>query len=88
MGGQKTRKVSSDSKSNNDAKSEIRQAILLADSFESRFVPLTLTVPRCLLPLANVPLIEYALDALWNSKIQEVFIYCRNHVSQIHEYLK
>ena len=37
---------------------EILQAVVVADSFDQNYQPLTLMKPRCLLPLANVPLIE------------------------------
>jgi hypothetical protein len=40
------------------------QAVLLADSFNVRFGPLTFNRPRALLPLANVALIDYTLELL------------------------
>ena len=64
------------------------QAVVLADAFETRFHPFTLERPRCLLPLANTPLIEYTLELLANAGVEEVFLYCGNHTDQVEEYLK
>lgn len=64
------------------------QAIVLADSFQTRFMPLTHVKPRCLLPLANVPLIEYTLEFLAQSSlVNEVFIMCCSHADQIQSYI-
>lgn len=64
------------------------QAIVLADSFQTRFMPLTSVKPRCLLPLANVPLIEYTLEFLAQSdSVNEVYIMCCSHSDQIQEYI-
>ncbi|KKY28328.1 putative translation initiation factor eif-2b epsilon [Diplodia seriata] len=49
------------------------QAVILADPFETRFHPFTLERPRCLLPLANTPLIEYTFEFLANAGVEEVF---------------
>ncbi|KAJ3043558.1 hypothetical protein HDV00_004658 [Rhizophlyctis rosea] len=67
---------------------EILQAVVVTDSFNSRFKPLTNDKPRCLLPLANVPLIEYTLEFLAVSGVQEVFVVCCAHSEQIKEYLR
>lgn len=64
------------------------QAIVLTDSFETRFMPLTSVKPRCLLPLANVPLIEYTLEFLAKANAREVFLVCSSHASQISDYIE
>lgn len=63
------------------------QAIVLTDSFETRFMPLTALKPRCLLPLADVPLLEYTLDFLAKAKVNEVYLMCCSHADQIQEYI-
>lgn len=63
------------------------QAIVLTDSFETRFMPLTAHKPRCLLPLADIPLIEYTLDFLARAKVNEVYLMCSSHADQIQEYI-
>ncbi|ORX87729.1 nucleotide-diphospho-sugar transferase [Basidiobolus meristosporus CBS 931.73] len=66
---------------------EVLQAVILADSFNERFMPLTLNKPRCLLPLCNIPLIEYTLEALAVAGVQEIFIFCCAHSDLIKKYL-
>lgn len=63
------------------------QAIVLTDSFETRFMPLTAVRPRCLLPLANIPLIEYTLEFLAKAGANEVYLMCSSHAEQIQEYI-
>ncbi|KAF2402563.1 translation initiation factor eIF-2B subunit epsilon [Trichodelitschia bisporula] len=70
-----------------EEREELLQAVILADSFETRFTPFTLERPRCLLPLANVPLIEYTLEFLANAKVDEVYVYCAAHTEQVEEYI-
>lgn len=64
------------------------QAIVLTDSFQTRFMPLTSAKPRCLLPLANVPLIEYTLEFLAKAGVNEVYLMCSSHADQIQEYIE
>ncbi|RQM08335.1 hypothetical protein DH86_00003832, partial [Scytalidium sp. 3C] len=58
-GAPKGKKATPAGKKAEDEREESFQAVILADSFETRFNPFTLEKPRCLLPLANTPLIEY-----------------------------
>ncbi|KAH8174824.1 eIF4-gamma/eIF5/eIF2-epsilon domain-containing protein [Sarocladium implicatum] len=75
-------------KSGAESKSEdVLQAVVLADSFQDRFKPLTVEKPRCLLPLGNTPLIEYTLEFLAMNGVQEVYMYCGNHTDQVEEYI-
>lgn len=76
------------SKGAEEEREEPFQAVVFADSFEARFAPFTLEKPRCLLPLANTPLIEYTLEFLANAGVDEVFLYCGNHTDQLEDYLK
>lgn len=78
----------SKSKKLKDLIDERFQAIVLTDSFETRFMPLTAVHPRCLLPLANVPLIEYTLEFLATSGVNEVFLMCSAHADQVQEYIE
>ncbi|KAK2767910.1 hypothetical protein FQN53_006428 [Emmonsiellopsis sp. PD_33] len=63
------------------------QAVVLADTFETRFEPFSLEKPRCLLPLANTPIIEYTLEFLANAGVEEVFLYGGAHSDQVEEYI-
>lgn len=60
---------------------------MLTDSYETKFEPFTLERPRCLLPLANTPLLEYTLEFLAAADVQEVFLYCGNHTEQVEDYI-
>ncbi|KAL0740495.1 hypothetical protein Bca4012_082008 [Brassica carinata] len=64
------------------------QAILLADSFTTKFRPVTLERPKVLLPLANTPMIDYTLSWLESAGIEEVFVFCCAHSTQVIEYLE
>ncbi|KAJ5190376.1 uncharacterized protein N7498_009361 [Penicillium cinerascens] len=81
-------KGSSKSKGNQaEEVEETLQAVVLADTFETRFEPFTLDKPRCLLPLANTPLIEYTLEFLANAGVEEVFLYGGAHSDKLEKYI-
>ncbi|KAF6805347.1 translation initiation factor eif-2b epsilon [Colletotrichum sojae] len=66
---------------------DVLQAVVITDSFQDRFAPFSVEKPRCLLPLANTPLIDYTLEFLAMNGVQEVFIYCGSHSEQIENYI-
>jgi len=70
-----------------DSKEDPLSAVVIADSFEPRFRPFTLEQPRCLLPLANTPLIEYTLEYLASTGVQIVYIYGGPHIDQLETYI-
>jgi translation initiation factor eIF-2B subunit epsilon len=43
---------------------------------------------QCLLPLANTPLIEYTLEFLAMSGVQDIYIYCGAHTSSVESYIQ
>ncbi|KAH6844842.1 nucleotide-diphospho-sugar transferase [Chaetomium sp. MPI-CAGE-AT-0009] len=87
-GGVAAGKAKKPAKAGADEKREdVLQAVILADSFQDRFKPFTLETPRCLLPLVNVPVIEYTLEFLASNGVQEVFIYCGTHSENIENYI-
>ena len=43
---------------------------------------------QCLIPLANTPLLEYTLEFLASSGIQDVFLYTGAHADQVEDYIK
>ncbi|TYH34433.1 hypothetical protein ES332_D13G127800v1 [Gossypium tomentosum] len=64
------------------------QAILLADSFTTKFRPITLERPKVLLPLVNIPMINYTLAWLESAGVEEVFVFCCAHSKQVIGYLE
>lgn len=64
------------------------QAVLLADSFTQKFRPITMERPKVLLPLVNVPMIDYALEWLASVGVEEVYIFCCAHAKQVTSYLE
>ncbi|KAH6653265.1 nucleotide-diphospho-sugar transferase [Truncatella angustata] len=71
-----------------DKREDVLQAVIIADTFQTRFLPFSLEKPRCLLPLANTPIIEYTLEFLAMNGVQEVFIYAGAHQEQIESYIR
>ncbi|CAJ2509233.1 Uu.00g142590.m01.CDS01 [Anthostomella pinea] len=70
-----------------EKREDVLQAVVIADAFQTRFMPFAVEKPRCLLPLANTPLIEYTLEFLAMNGVQEVYIYCGAHHEQIERYV-
>ncbi|ODV91189.1 hypothetical protein CANCADRAFT_15132, partial [Tortispora caseinolytica NRRL Y-17796] len=69
-------------------KDQSLQAVVLTDSYQRRFLPLSSEKPRCLLPLANIPVIEYTLEFLASCQVREVFLVCSAHADLIRSYIK
>ncbi|KAF9216927.1 hypothetical protein BGZ59_007318 [Podila verticillata] len=67
---------------------QVLQAVILADSFDERFQPITLETARCLLPLCNVPLISYTFEFLAVAGVQEIFVFCCSHSDKVKEFVK
>ncbi len=67
---------------------DVMQAVVIADSFNFRFLPITAEKPRALLPLVNRCLIDYTVEFLAFSGIQEIFVFCCAHSNQIKEHLE
>ncbi|KAL2941519.1 putative translation initiation factor eIF-2B subunit epsilon [Bienertia sinuspersici] len=64
------------------------QAILLADSFATKFRPITLERPKVLLPLVGIPMIDYSLAWLESAGVEEVFVFCCAHSKQVIHHLE
>lgn len=50
------------------------QVVLIIEYDDGRMFPLTETTPKCLLPIANKPLLAYQLDMFTRSGIEEIYI--------------
>uniref|UniRef100_A0ABM5G418 Translation initiation factor eIF2B subunit epsilon n=1 Tax=Pogona vitticeps TaxID=103695 RepID=A0ABM5G418_9SAUR len=63
------------------------QAVLVADSFNRRFFPISKDRPRALIPVANVAMIDYTLEFLTATGVEETFVFCCWKSSEIKEHL-
>jgi len=62
-------------------------AVVMTDDFDENFSIITENKPKCLLPLANKEMIDYTLEFLQSSNVQDCYVYCSKHVQQIKEHL-
>ena len=67
---------------------DVIQAVVIADSFNFRFLPITMEKPRALLPLVNRPLIDYTVEFLAVAGVQEIFVFCCAHAEMIKAHLQ
>ncbi len=72
--GNKQQQKPKQSKANNeDVKREQKlQAVILADSFSKTFRPVSLERPKVMLPLVNVPMLDYTIEFLSQNGVEEV----------------
>ncbi|KAK5643696.1 hypothetical protein RI129_007541 [Pyrocoelia pectoralis] len=71
----------------NVTQKEVVQAVVVAEHFGNEFVPITDDTPLSLLPLLNVPLIEYTLEFLSLGGIEETFLFCCSNVDVIKQHI-
>lgn len=69
-------------------KREKLSAIILADSFTNEFKPVTLDIPRCLLPIVNIPILDYVFEFLATSGVDEIFVFCCANAKRIREFIR
>lgn len=70
------------------AEDDVLQAVILADSFNTRFRPLTLGKPRCLLPVCNATLLDWTFESLVLAGVQEIFVICRSYPEQVKQAIR
>lgn len=77
-----------DSKSEEQQEEPPLQAVILSDTYETKFSPLTLDRPRILLQLCGTPIIEFTLNFLASNNVQEVFLYLGTKADEVEEYIQ
>jgi translation initiation factor eIF-2B subunit epsilon len=67
----------------------------MAESFGSKFKPMSNSLPKCLFPLANTPMVIYTLEFLAMNDVKEIFFVSswdskmlRDQIDYIREYHK
>jgi len=64
------------------------RALLLAAGLGSRLQPLTKYLPKCLVPINGRPLLDYWLEALVSSGVDEILINTHYMAPLVNEYIK
>ena len=68
-------------------KGESLAAVVITDSFDGKFDILTEGKPKCLLTLANKEMLDYTLEFLQSSGVQDTYVYSSKFVVQIKQHL-
>lgn len=69
-------------------KQQVLQAVVLADDFKTNLSPFDIVYPSVLTPVANFHLFDYLIRCLIKSRVQEVFLYCNNHIDLLKSYIE
>ena len=81
-------KSSHQSKSNEFDTTLQRKAVLMADTYTNLLSPIKDEISEILVPLCNIPLIEYILDFLFSNSISEIIICSSFNYESLRNYLK
>jgi translation initiation factor eIF-2B subunit epsilon len=73
--------------SNDFDPTKIRKAVIIADSFTNLLNPINETLPEVLLPVCNIPILEYMLDFLFSNSIKEIIIVAKKHEQVLSKYI-
>ena len=65
---------------------QVRKAVIPVAGLGTRFLPATRSVPKILLPVLNVPVIEYAVREVVNSGITDIAIVMSRGMESVSEY--
>jgi NDP-sugar pyrophosphorylase family protein len=64
------------------------QAVVLAAGAGTRLMPITATIPKALIPIANRPLLDYVISSLKKASIKEIIVVTGYLGSRITKYLR
>jgi UTP-glucose-1-phosphate uridylyltransferase len=64
------------------------KAFLLAAGHGTRLRPLTDKIPKCLLPIRGIPMLQIWLEACSYFGIEEVLVNIHAHAEAVHEFLR
>lgn len=64
-----------------------RKAVIIADSYTDLMNPINIDTPEILLPVCNIPLLEYMIDYLTSSSIKEIII-CAKTNQTLENYIR
>lgn len=66
----------------------VKKAIILAGGLGTRLYPLTKVLPKEILPLANLPLIDYVVQEAKDSDISQIVFVLRENRKELTDYFK
>lgn len=66
----------------------LNTAVIVAELFSDRFIPISKWIPTCLLPLGNVPLLHLSLNRLLTDGFQKVVIFACSHRNTIERFVE
>ncbi|XP_063223574.1 translation initiation factor eIF2B subunit epsilon [Bacillus rossius redtenbacheri] len=72
----------------NIKKEDVVQAVVVIDSFNNVFDPITYLKPTVLFPMVNTPLLDYTLEMLALSRVQEAILFCSSHTDAVKSHVK
>jgi len=64
------------------------QGVILAAGSGRRLAPLTDTLPKCLIPIENKPILSYQIEALRKGGVREICVVAGSHKEKVSEFLK
>ncbi|MEO8581668.1 MAG: sugar phosphate nucleotidyltransferase [Patescibacteria group bacterium] len=67
------------------AAKKVRKAIITDAGFASRYLPITKTVPKAMLPLGNRPIMQFIVEECAEAGIEEIIIVCTPEGKPIYE---
>lgn len=71
--------------SNSDASKKVRKAIITDAGFASRYLPITKTTPKAMLPLGNRPIMQFMVEECAEAGIEEIIIVATPEGKPIYE---
>ncbi|RLF42197.1 MAG: nucleotidyl transferase [Thermoplasmata archaeon] len=66
----------------------IKKAVILAAGEGKRLKPYTETMPKVMIPVANKPIVEYVIDSVFKSGIEEIILIVGYRKETVMEYLR
>ena len=63
------------------------KALLLAGGLGTRLRPITETTPKCLVPVAGKPMLDYWYDALEKAGIRDVLLNTHHHAEKVRDHI-
>lgn len=69
----------------NDSSKKVRKAIITDAGFASRYLPITKTVPKAMLPFGNKPIMQFVVEECVEAGIEEIIIVATPEGKPIYE---